>query len=220
MMSTTMGNVETKTIRVAIIEDHEQYREGVYYILQASEGVRCVGKYESIEDALPRLPAADVILLDIGLPGKSGIEGLRLIKEKYPDVQVIMLTVFDDDANIFRAILAGANGYLLKKTPPAQLLQAIEETMSGGMPMTPQVAQQAIHLFKRYVPPDKEESDLTPRELEILTLLVEGMNYNEISEKLFISFDTVRNHIRHIYEKLQVHSKSEAVAKAIRQGLV
>ena len=208
------------TIRVGIIEDHEGFREGLYHLLQNTEGFRCVGRFESVEDGAARMPESDVILMDIGLPGRSGIEGISAIRQRHPRVQVIMLTVFEDDKNIMDAILAGANGYVLKKTPPAKLLLAIEDAAAGGMPMTPFVARQAVDLFKRFVPPEKADLVLTPRESEILALLVEGLNYTMIAEKLFVSLDTVRNHIRHIYEKLQVHSKAEAVAKALKQGLV
>jgi DNA-binding NarL/FixJ family response regulator len=208
------------TIRVAIVEDNDDFREGLFHLLQGTEGFRCVGSYDSVEDAMKKLTKADVVLMDIGLPGKSGIEGARAVKQRYPETQVIMLTVFDDDKNIFNAIVAGANGYILKKTSPAKLLLAIEDAAAGGMPMTPMVARQVVEMFKKRIPPEKEDHSLTPRESEILGLLVDGMNYNMVAEKLFISLDTVRNHIRHIYEKLHVHSKSQAVAKALTQSIV
>ncbi len=207
-------------IRVAIIEDHDDFREGLYHVLQGTDGFRCVGRYASLEEGVLKMPATDVVLLDIHLPGKSGIEGLSLIKHKHPNAQVIMLTVFEDDTNIFRAIQAGADGYLLKKTPPARLLQAIEEAAAGGMPMTPFVARQAVAMLKRHVPSEMATVQFTTRESEILALLTDGLNYSVIGERLFISLDTVRNHIRHIYEKLHVHTKTEAVAKAIKHGMV
>jgi DNA-binding NarL/FixJ family response regulator len=206
-------------IRVAIIEDNDDYREGLFTILQNTKGYLCVGQYESVEEAIKKLPKVDVVLMDIGLPGKSGIEGAHFVKQKYPDTQVIMLTVFYDDKNIFNAIVAGANGYILKKTPPAKILLAIEEAATGGMPMTPIVARQVVEMFKKQIPPEKENYSLTPREQEILDQLIEGLNYNMIAEKLFISLDTVRNHIRHVYEKLHVHSKSQAVAKALKHNI-
>jgi DNA-binding NarL/FixJ family response regulator len=208
------------TIRVAIIEDHDDFREGLYHILEGTEGFRCVGKFASVEEAIRNLPKADVFLMDIGLPGKSGIEGVKLVKQRYPETQVIMVTVFEDETNIIQAIVSGANGYLLKKTPPVKILNAIEEAVTGGMPMTPLVARKAMEMFKQYAPKPQATSRLTEREKEILKLLVDGLNYNMIGEKLFISLDTVRNHIRHIYEKLRVHSKSEAVAKALKQRYV
>jgi len=208
------------TIRVAIVEDNDDFREGLFHILEGTEGFKCAGAFDSVEEAMKKLPKADVVLMDIGLPGKSGIEGARFVKQKFPDTQVIMLTVFEDDRHIFEAIVAGANGYVLKKTPPAKLLLAIEDAAAGGMPMTPMVARQVVEMFKKQIPPEKENHSLTPRESEILSLLVDGMNYNMVAEKLFISLDTVRNHIRHIYEKLHVHSKSQAVAKALKQSIV
>lgn len=208
------------TNRVAIVEDNDDFREALFHILQGTEGFRCVGQYESVEEAIKILPKANVVLMDIGLPGKSGIEGARLVKQKYPDTQVIMLTVFDDDKNIFDAIVAGANGYILKKTQPAKLLLAIEEAAAGGMPMTPMVARHVVEMFRRHIPAQKEDPSLTSRERQVLSLLVDGLNYNMVAEKLFISLDTVRNHIRHIYDKLHVHSKSQAVAKALRQSIV
>lgn len=207
-------------ISVAIVEDNDDFREGMFHILQATEGFHCIGAYDSVESAMKKMPQADVVLMDIGLPGISGIEGVRAVKRKYPGTQVIMLTVFDDDKNIFDAVLAGANGYLVKKTAPARLLAAIEEAAAGGMPMTPMVARHVVEMFKRYAPSKNDNITLTTREHEILALLVDGMNYAVIGEKLFISLDTVRNHIRHIYEKLHVHSKSHAVAKAIKQHIV
>lgn len=207
-------------IRVAIVEDHDNFREGLFHILQSTEGFRCVGSYSSVEEALKKLPPADVVLMDIGLPGKSGIDGTQLLRKRFPSTQIIMLTVFEDDRHIFDAIMAGANGYIVKKTAPLKILQAIEEAASGGMPMTPFVARHTVEMFRQHAPRQGEGPALTLRELEILALLVEGMNYAMIGEQLFISLDTVRNHIRHIYEKLQVHSKSQAVAKALKQRLV
>ncbi len=207
-------------IRVAIVEDHDDFREGLAHVLQSTEGFRCAGSFSSVEEALRKFPAADVVLMDIGLPGKSGIDGARLVREKFPKTQIIMLTVFEDDKHIIEAVGSGANGYILKKTPPAKILEAIEQAASGGMPMTPFVARQVVEMFRRHIPLKQEHVSLTEREKETLALLVDGMNYGMIGDKLFISLDTVRNHIRHIYEKLHVHSKSQAVARAIKEGLV
>ncbi len=208
-------------IKVAIIEDHKEYRESIYYILQSTEGYSCVGKYESVEDALIELKGPDVILLDIKLPGISGIEGISKLKNKFPDVRIIMLTIFEDDLSILQSIISGADGYLLKKSSPITLLNAIKDVYNGGSVLTPSVAKQIMTLFKNYIPhSDKEIENLTPRELQILSMVVDGLSNNEISEKLFISIETVRNHIRHIYEKLHVHSKSQAVVLAIKQRLV
>ena len=208
------------SIRVALIEDHRDFREGLAFLINNSPDFICSGQFLSVEDALENLQSADVILLDIGLPGASGIEGIPNLKKKMPDVQIVMLTGMEDDQNIMKAILMGANGYILKKSAPGQLLNAIRDSLQGGMPMTPFVAYKVVELFKKYVPKTNQSHSLTAREQEILSLLVEGLNYKAISNQLFISLDTVRNHIRHIYEKLQVHSKSQAVAKAIREGLI
>jgi DNA-binding NarL/FixJ family response regulator len=210
----------TSPLRVAIVEDHDDFREGLAYVLNLTEGFTCSGTFASVEDALRKFPATDVLLLDIHLPGKAGSESIGDFKRLAPSTYIIILTVFDDDENVFRAIVNGADGYLLKKTPPAQILTAIQDAASGGTPMTPYVARRVIELFKHYAPSGKETHSLTARELEILQHLVLGIDNHEIADKLFISYETVRNHIRHIYEKLHVHSKSQAVAKAIKQGLV
>lgn len=211
---------EKKEIRVGIVEDNEAFREGIGYMLESTEGFALVGKYESFELALEEMPETDVILMDIHLPGKSGIEGLSEMKAKRPDAQIIMMTVFDDEQHISRAIIAGASGYILKRTPPARLLQAIQDAAEGGMPMSPAVAKKISKLYTQFAPVDSPAVQLTGREKEILALLVEGLNFTMIAEKLFISFETVRNHSRKIYDKLHVHSKSEAVSKALKHGLI
>lgn len=207
-------------IKVAIIEDHKAYRESITYILQATEGFECSGSYVSVSEALNNLKQTDVILLDINLPEISGIQGVHLLKEKYHKVLILMLTVFDDDKNIFNSIMAGADGYLLKKTSPIKILQAIEDVVAGGSPITPIIAKQVFNLFKLFAPPEKSELGLTEREKDVLDLLVAGLSNDEVSNKLFISPLTVKNHIRHIYEKLHVHSRSQVVAKAIKEGII
>lgn len=206
-------------IRVCVIEDHDDFREGLTHILRLTEGFDCSGSFSSTEDALADLPACDVILLDIHLPGRSGIDAIGLLKKELPLAHIIMLTVFDDDDHVFKAVMAGADGYILKKTSPALVLTAIQDAATGGTPMTPYVARRVIELFKKYAPAPQDDHNLTSRELEILNTLVLGLDPGEIAGKLFISRETVRNHIKHIYEKLHVHSRSQAVAKAIRQGL-
>lgn len=206
-------------IRVAIIEDHDDFREGLSHVLNFTEGFACTGSFSSVEDALGAFPPADVVLLDIHLPGRSGSDSIPDVKRRAPGAFVIMLTVFDDDDNVFKAILNGADGYILKKTPPARVLEAIRDAAAGGTPMTPTIARRVIEHFRQSVPSAREDHDLSPRELEILQALVLGMDNREIADKYFISRETVRNHIKHIYEKLHVHSKSQAVAKAIKQGL-
>ncbi len=208
------------SIRVSIIEDHVEFRKSISFILNSAEGFICSGEFDSIESALKNEEEPDVILLDINLPGMSGIEGLPLLKKKFPNSKIIMLTVFEEDKKVFHSILSGADGYILKKTPPTRILQAIEDAVEGGAPITPIIAKQALNLFMNYVPKKNETSCLSVREKEILSLIITGLSNDEISEKLFISLHTVRNHIRNIYQKLQVHSKSQAVVKAIKQGIL
>ena len=208
-------------IKVSIIEDHHDFREGLSYLINASEGFKCINTFISSEAGIEGLTGnEDVLLLDINLPNLSGIEAIPLIKERFPDLKIIMLTIFDDDENVMNAILAGADGYLLKKTAPLRILTYLEECIEGGSPMTPSIAKKVLVMFKKHIPQKHDDFSLTQREVEILHLLVEGMDNRTIAGKLFISIQTVRNHIRHIYEKLQVHSKSQAVVKAIREGLV
>lgn len=211
-----------KTVRVAIIEDLRQIREGLATLIDLTEGYRCAGRYGSIEEALAGVgrDVPDVVLSDIGLPGMNGIEGVRILKERYPQLVVLMLSVYDDDERIFDALCAGATGYLLKKTPPARLIESLKEAVEGGAPMSPEVARRVITLFRDFRPPQRAEYDLTPHETRILKLLVEGHNYKTAAFELNVSVNTVSFHLKKIYEKLQVHSKSEAVAKALRDHLV
>jgi DNA-binding NarL/FixJ family response regulator len=162
----------------------------------------------------------DVMLVDLQLPGMSGIEGIRLLKEQHPGLPLLVLTVYDDDDRIFHAVCAGASGYLLKKTPPARLLEAISEAMEGGSPMSPTVARRVMELFRRYRPPAESEHDLTPHQMRLLRLFVEGHNYKSAAGELGVSLNTIAFHVQQIYRKLQVHSKSEAVAKALRAGII
>ncbi len=208
------------TIKVLVIEDHQEFRESLSYILETAENFECCGKHSSVEVALECNAKPDVILLDINLSGMSGIDGIPKLKEYFPMAAILMLTVYDDNDSIFRSILAGADGYLLKTTHPLRLLQAIEDASVGGCPMSPSVARQAMNFFRKHVPAVPKESLLTEREKEILQLIIDGDNNDEIAERLFISIQTVRNHIRHIYEKLHVHSKSQAVVKAIKENLL
>ena len=175
-----------------------------------------------MEEAIPRIrrEVPDVLLSDIGLPGMSGIEGIKILKEQFPNMTVLMLSVYEDDERIFDALCAGASGYLLKRTSPVKILENIREAVSGGAPMSPEVATRVIKLFRDVRPPEKVDYDLTPHEIRLLKLLVEGHNYTTASEELRVSYNTIKFHMRHIYEKLQVHSKSAAVAKAIRNRLV
>jgi DNA-binding NarL/FixJ family response regulator len=211
-----------KTIKVAIIEDLRQIREGLATLIDLTEGYRCAGRYGSVEEALSGVgrDVPDVVLSDIGLPGMNGIEGVRILKERYPQLVVLMLSVYDDDERIFDALCAGATGYLLKKTPPARLIESLKEAVEGGAPMSPEVARRVITLFRDFRPPQRADYDLTPHETRLLKLLVEGHNYKTAAFELGVSVNTVSFHLKKIYEKLQVHSKSEAVAKALRDHLV
>ena len=209
-------------IKTAVVEDMRDIREGLTTLINFTEGFNCTGSYRSMEEAIPKIGAKlpDVLLSDIGLPGMDGIEGIKILKEKYPQMTVLMLTVYDDDERIFDALCAGASGYLLKRTAPALLMQNIREAVSGGAPMSPEVASRVIKLFRDIRPPEKVDYDLTPHETRLLKLLVEGHNYTTAAEELGVSYNTIKFHMRHIYEKLQVHSKSEAVAKALQNRLV
>ena len=211
-----------KIIKTAVVEDMKDIRDGLTTLINFTDGFRCTGSYRSMEEALARIESdvPDVLLSDIGLPGMSGIQGIRLIKERYPEMQVLMLTVYDDDDRIFDALCAGASGYLLKRTPPAKLLDSIREAMSGGGPVSPEVAARVIKFFREFHNPERADYDLTPHETRLLKLLTEGYNYQSAAAKLGVSYNTVKFHVRHIFDKLQVHSKSEAVLKAMRDRLV
>ena len=209
-------------LKVGIIEDQPKIREGLKALIDGTDGYRCVGGFGSMEEALAKLDRElpDVMLVDIGLPGISGIEGTRQIKERYPGLAVLMLSVYDDDRRIFDALCAGACGYLLKNTPPARLLESLREVAGGGSPMSPEVARKVVALFREFRPPERADYRLTPHEIRILKLLVEGHNYQTAADELDVSINTIRFHMRSIYEKLQVHSKSEAVSKALRNRIV
>jgi DNA-binding NarL/FixJ family response regulator len=208
--------------RVVIIEDQRRIREGLEALIGGTEGYHCTGAFRSVEEALaqPWAEIPDVALVDIGLPGMSGIEGIRLLRQKYPSTVPVMLTVYEDDERIFEALCAGACGYLLKKTSPAKLLEYLKEVMSGGSPMSPEVARRVIELFRSVRPPVKAEHNLTPHETRLLKLLMEGYNYKTAAAALGVTFNTIAFHMKNIYQKLQVHSKSEAVAKAVRSRLI
>jgi DNA-binding NarL/FixJ family response regulator len=209
-------------IEVAIVEDRREIRESLALLIGGTEGFKCIGSYRSMEEALDRLKVHQphLLLSDIGLPGMSGIEGVAILKERYPDLLILMLTVYDDDERIFDAMCAGASGYLLKKTPPARLLDSLREVASGGAPMSPEVAKRVVALFREIRPPERADYELTPHETRLLKLLVQGHNYKTAATELGVTVHTVSFHLRSIYEKLQVHSKSEAVAKALQNRLV
>jgi len=216
-METTTANV----IKVAVVEDMREIREALGRLFGNSAGFRCTGIYGSMEEALERVPRnlPDVLLCDIGLPGMDGIEGIGRLKERHPALLVLMLTVYDDNERIFDALCAGACGYLLKKTPAAKLVESVREAFEGGSPMSPEVARRVITLFREVRPPSRADYALSPHETRLLKMLVEGHSYKTAAAGLGVTTHTVKFHLRHVYEKLQVHTKSEAVAKALRHGL-
>jgi DNA-binding NarL/FixJ family response regulator len=206
-------------IKVAIVEDNEKIREGLAALIDGSEGFQCTAAYETAEEALRRLPAynPDVVLMDIQLPKMSGIECVVRLKEKSPDAQVMMLTVYEDDEKVFKSILAGATGYVLKRTPPAELLEAIRDLHEGGSPMSDQIARKVVQAFQQMGKSSKETENLSGRELEILSYLAKGYHDKEIADQLFLSVKTVRTHLRNIYQKLHVRSRTEAVLMYLRK---
>lgn len=211
-------------IKVAIVEDNQTIREGLSALINGTEGYKCVAAFRDCETFLNKLNQleVDVVLMDIGLPGMSGIEGVAQAVKKNPDLNILMLTIYEDSEKVFDALCSGASGYLVKKTPPAKLLEAIKDAHDGGSPMSSGIARQVINAFKETKAKTSNDEDykLSSREIEVLNLLSDGYNYQEIAESMFISVDTVRHHIRNIYKKLHVHSQSEAVAKAIRKKII
>ena len=210
-------------IKVAIFEDNRSLREGLAVMIGGTPGFDCVGAFPNCNNLLKNISQAnpDVVLMDIEMPGINGIEAVAMIKEEYPDMKILMETIFDDDEKIFNSICAGAEGYILKHTSPAEIMEAIKEIHEGGSPMTPSIANRVLKMVKlRPETGSKETFDLTDREKEILMCLVKGMSYKMVADACFISIETVNVHIKNIYRKLQVHSKSEAVAKAIKGKIV
>jgi DNA-binding NarL/FixJ family response regulator len=203
------------SIRIAIVEDEKAIRNGLKLLIDGTEGYKCVALYPNAEEALRRIFDADpdVVLMDIHLPGMSGIECVRQLKEQNPNFQIVMLTIYEDDEEIFKSLAAGAHGYILKKTPPAKLLEAITEVHNGGSPMSTQIARRVVDFFQMKEGATKQTEKLSKREQEILSFLSKGYRYKEIADVLCISIETVRTHIRNIYEKLHVHSRTEALLK-------
>ena len=207
-------------IKVAIIEDNNTLRRSLCTLVNQTEGMQCVASLENLLNVVSdlRKPSPDIVLMDIGLPNISGIEGVRTVKENFEKIQVLMFTVFEDDEKIFEAIKAGASGYLLKKSSPEEIIEAIRSLYFGGAPMSANIARKVIESFQHHTHHTKEDYQLTTRESEILHSLIEGMSYKKLAEKYFISISTVRTHIRHIYEKLHVNSKAQAVAKVLKKS--
>jgi len=209
-------------IKTLIYEDNPQLREGLTMLINGSDGFEVLSSFKNCNNVVEEVQAfkPDVILMDIDMPGVNGLEGLKKIREVNGDVKILMLTVFDDNKNVFQAISNGANGYILKKTPPGKLLEYITEAQSGGAPMTASVATQVLNMFSSMNNEKGEDYNLSDREKQVLQLLVDGYSYKMIAGEMFIAIDTVRSHIKKIYEKLQVNSKSEAVAKAFKDRIV
>ena len=213
---------EAMPIQVAIVEDDEEIRANLSHRIGESSSLRLLRSYPDAESALAELPKLhpDVVLMDINLPGIDGVECVRQLKPKLPKAQFVMLTVYEDANRLFKSLMAGASGYLLKRTPPAKLLAAIREAHDGGSPMTPQIARRVVQHFQELPEPSSELQKLTPRETEVLNQLAKGFRYKEIVDNLGISSGTLHSYIRSIYEKLHVHTKSEAVSKALRSRLI
>jgi DNA-binding NarL/FixJ family response regulator len=216
------GAPTIRVIRAAIVEDQRRTREGLRALIEAGEGLTCVGAWGSMEEALgaPLNPPPDVMLIDLGLPGMSGIEGIVALRKRCPSTALIVLTVYEDNDRVFRALCAGATGYLLKNTPPAKLLESLREAVDGGSPMSPEIARLVVELFRKFHPPERANYNLTPHELRLLKLLVEGHSYKTAAAELGVTINTIAFHIQNIYGKLQVHSKSEAVARALNENLL
>ena len=205
-------------IKVSIVEDNDQLRKTLAKVLNRADGFTCVSHYPNAEDALKDLPQIkpDVVLMDINLPGMNGVKCVQQLKAADPKIQVMMLTVYEDTENIFAALAAGANGYMLKRTPAKELLEAIQEVHRGGSPMTAHIARKVVQSFQQTAGIAKPQDNLSEREQQVLDLLSKGLMYKEIADKLGISYETVHTYIRRIYEKLQVRTRTEAVAMFLR----
>jgi DNA-binding NarL/FixJ family response regulator len=211
----------TPPIRVAIVEDQRRTREGLATLIDGAAGFRVAAQFDRVEALLRHPgPPPDVLLLDIGLPGMSGIDGVRALRTRWPDLRILILSVHGDDDLVFTAICAGACGYLLKDTPPDRLLEALAQVHRGGAVMSPGISRKVLTMFQRIAPPRGVDHDLTEREVDVLRQLSDGLAYKQIAAALKVSIDTVRYHLRNIYGKLHVHSKSEAVIAALRRGIV
>jgi len=211
------------TIRVSIFEDNKHLRESLYYLINGTEGFTCTGAFPDSNDIIFQLKKSlpDVVLMDIEMPGMNGIEAVKIIKQQFPTVQVLMQTIFHDDDNIFNAICAGASGYILKTTSPAGYIEAIKDVYNGGSPMSGSIARRVLELFQRNVTPVKSaDYQLTPKEKEILQQLVKGKSFKMIADAIGATYETVRTHMKNIYAKLHVNSNTEAVSKALQEKIV
>jgi DNA-binding NarL/FixJ family response regulator len=206
-------------INVSIVEDDERIRESLAVLINGGPDIRCISVHPTAEDALRQLVGKnpDVVLMDINLPAMSGIECVRRLRTLMPKLQILMLTMYEDDEQVFQSLIAGANGYLVKRTSPAEILEAIEEVHSGASPMSGKIARTVVEYFRELQNTSPGQERLSKREQEILGLLAKGYRYKEIADALAISFETVRSHLKSIYDKLQVHSRTEAVVKYLRK---
>ena len=206
-------------IKVSIVEDNNKIRQGLSILIDGSEGFQCISAFSNAEDALKKIPIQipDVVLMDINLPGMSGIECVEKLKEKLPDLQIMMLTVYEDNELIFKSLVAGASGYIIKRTPPAQLIEAIREIHEGGSPMSNQIARKVVDAFRQYGKSQKDTENLSERENEILSFVAKGFHDQEIADEFSLSIKTIRTHLRNIYKKLQVRSRTEAVLKYLQK---
>lgn len=204
-------------IKVALVEDDANIRSALAGVLSSEPGVRCVGTFPDAESALVGIPKImpDVVLMDIQLPRQSGIECVRALKRSYPNLQFVMVTIFEDDDLVFKSLAAGAVGYMLKSAPPPEILDAIVEVHNGGSPMSGYIARKVVQSFHKLPLPPPETNGLSPREQELLGYLARGFLYKEIADQMSIRIDTVRSHIRRIYEKLHAHSRTEAIKKFV-----
>ena len=212
-----------ENIRVAIFEDNKHLRESLYYLINGTPGFSCTGAYPDCNDAVFQITkdTPDVILMDIEMPGLNGIQGVKLIKSKFPQVHVLMQTIFHDENNIFDAICAGASGYILKSTTPAEYITAIKDVYNGGSPMTGAIARKVLELFQKNIQVEaKKDYQLTPKEKEMLQFMVQGKSFKMIAEAAGISYETVRTHMKNIYAKLHVNSNTEAVSKVLKEKLL
>jgi DNA-binding NarL/FixJ family response regulator len=210
------------SISVALVDDKPAIRRGLAVLIDGTPGYRCAGTFGSVEEAMRALAreVPDVLLLDINLPGIPGSEGARVLHETYPSMQILMLTIYDENERIFESICNGASGYLLKRTPPSELLGAIRDVHRGGAPMSPEVARKVVQLFRKAGPVEKVDHNLTPHEVRLLGMLAEGYSYQAAANHLDVSINTIRDYIRSIYDKLHVHSKTEAVRKALKGHII
>ncbi len=215
----TSSTVEFTPIRVAIVEDDDEIRANLTHRIGGNPAFRLAMSFPDAESAVSELPrhGVDVVLVDINLPGMDGVECVRQLKSRLPEAQFIMLTVYEDNNRLFKSLMAGASGYLLKRTPPARLLAAIKEVHAGGSPMTPQIARRVVQHFRHAPTADSGLERLTPREFEVLEQLSKGLRYKEIVDQLGISVGTLHSYIRKVYEKLHVHSRTEAVVKYLNR---